>query len=95
MASFKDADLSNKAGLEAFGAAFSKRVKQEDGLEKTLYYATFLETFFKDLCAEGESCFYRFSFLGTSAVFTAITHVCPSHSTSVMPFRSVVGFCDV
>jgi len=52
LVAFKDAKLGNKAGLEAFGAAFLGRVKQEDDLQKTLYYATFLETFFKDLCAE-------------------------------------------
>merc|ERR1711915_550003 len=47
-----EADLSNKSGLEAFGKAVLKKIKQTNGLEKSFYYATFLESFVKDLCVE-------------------------------------------
>jgi len=52
VANIKEADLSNRAGLEAFGDAIKNKVKETEGLEKSLYYATYLETFFKDLCLE-------------------------------------------
>jgi len=48
-------DLSNQAGLVAFGKSVIDQVKATEGLEKSLYYATFLETFVKDLCSEVET----------------------------------------
>merc|ERR1712228_10529 len=45
-------DLSDQAGLVAFGKSVLNQVKSTDGLEKSLYYATFLESFVKDLCSE-------------------------------------------
>ena len=51
---FASADISDKAGLVTFGKGIIDKVKGTEGLEKTLYYATYMETFFKDLCTEIE-----------------------------------------
>jgi len=48
-------DLSNQAGLVAFGKFVVDKIKGTDGLERSIYYAAFLETFIKDLCSEVES----------------------------------------
>jgi len=45
-------DFSSQAGLVSFGKAVIDQVKSTDGLEKSLYYATFLESFVKDLCSD-------------------------------------------
>ncbi|XP_047738630.1 eukaryotic translation initiation factor 3 subunit J [Hyalella azteca] len=51
----EDADLSSAEGLEALGAAVIKKIRDTDRLEKKTYYATFLESFCKELCANLES----------------------------------------
>jgi len=50
--SFKNLDLNKQENLVKFGSMFADKVKTTSGLQKTLFYATYLETFFKELTVD-------------------------------------------
>merc|ERR1712212_56873 len=50
--SFKNVDFSKQEDFVKFSNKFAEKVRATTGLQKTIFYSTYLETFFKELTAD-------------------------------------------